>query len=125
MNLAIAANTAHKRAAGAHFLSKRLAHATLAISLAISTLVIALQLLNSYRIAVGNADTRLDEIGKSIVPSLSASLWQVDTEHAYMLLDGVARLPEVAYVKLDSHEGDRYEQGEARATALAARDYAL
>jgi diguanylate cyclase (GGDEF)-like protein len=91
----------------------------------ISVLVTAVQLWIAYGDAVDNAGARLDEIGRSIVPSIGASLWQVDTERVDLLLDGVARLPEVAYVELESRDGDRLKRGNPHAKALATRSYDL
>lgn len=106
-------------------ISRRLVNATLVISLLVSVVVIAVQLLNAYRTAQDNANFRLDEVGKSIVPSIASSLWQVDTERVNLLLDGIVRLPEISYVRLDSNDGDHYERGNSSAAALATRDYSL
>ena len=106
-------------------INARLVASTLLISMLISVLVTAVQLWIAYGDAVDNASARLDEIGRSIVPSIGASLWQVDTERVDLLLDGVARLPEVAYAELESRDGDRLKRGNAHAKALATRTYAL
>jgi GGDEF domain-containing protein len=66
----------------------------------VSLLVTSLQLWSVYRAETEATARRLDEIGTSIVPSLSASYWQVDLERVGLLLDGIARLPGIAHVAL-------------------------
>lgn len=106
-------------------LSRRVVVATLLISLAISVLVIVLQLLRAYATGVSLAQDRLDEIDESVTPSLAVSLWQVDPDRVNLLLDGLKRLPRVSYVDLRARDGERYERGDPQAEVLVERTYPL
>ncbi|WP_198506864.1 sensor domain-containing diguanylate cyclase [Dyella ginsengisoli] len=94
------------------------------ISLLVSVLVSGVQLLLVYRQQVFNAEQQLDDIGSGIVPSLSASLWLVDSDRVDLLLDGLIKYPGVVYVELDS-EGRRETRGKPIATPALQRTYPL
>ena len=106
-------------------LSNRLVGATLGASLLVSLLVTALQLWHVYRAETEATERRLDEIGASIVPSLSASYWQVDLERVGLLLDGIARLPGIVHVALEGRDGERLLRGDPSAETSQRRTYAL
>jgi diguanylate cyclase (GGDEF)-like protein len=108
-----------------HSLIRRLVAATLLVSLGISALVIAVQLLYAWSAGLDAARGRLDEIGESIAPTLAASLWQVDTDRVNLLLDGIKHFPRVSYVDLKTSEGERFERGDAQAEVLLERTYPL
>lgn len=105
-------------------ISLRLALAMLLVSLAVSILMAALQLNLLYRQQRSNARLQLDEIGQVVVPSLVAGLWQTDPDRVNLLLDGMAQLPGVSYVLLDS-EGTRMQRGHPLASPLISRRYRL
>lgn len=115
----------HRETHDNNSLSRRLVAAILVVTLFVSTVISALQLLYAYRVAIEGAERRLDEIGVSVAPSLEASLWQVDSSTVGLLLDGIARLPRVAYVEVITHEGEVFQRGDPDAEVLLQRAYRL
>lgn len=105
-------------------LSLRLAVATLSLSLLVAALATGVQLMVAYHDEVATLNQRLDEVERSTVPTLSTSLWMIDKDRVKALLDGLANIPDVAYVRLDS-EGARFERGSPDYDPLIERSYAL
>jgi diguanylate cyclase (GGDEF)-like protein len=105
-------------------ISVRLALATLLVSVLVSVVVAAVQLELLYRQQLANANQLMEEVRRTFVPSLSAGLWTVDQGRVDLLMDGLARIPGVAYVRLDS-EGKQLERGRPVAHPAIARNFAL
>jgi len=107
-------------------LSYRMLAYTLLCSLLVTTFAIALQLHVSYRADLARLQTRLDDINSGYVPSLSASVWAIDRQQIALMLDSIARLPDVALVELASNE-DALEQRRVpgAGSTLTARRYPL
>ncbi|HEU4670068.1 MAG TPA: diguanylate cyclase [Dyella sp.] len=102
----------------------RLALATLLISLLVSIVVAGVRLELLYRQQEDNASQTMDEVRRIFVPSLAAGLWTVDRTRVDLLLDGLDRLPGVAYVRLDS-EGEHRVRGRPVAHPGLDRRFAL
>lgn len=106
-------------------LSRQLVIATVLVSLLVSFAVSAMLLVFSYRSQTAAAEQRLDEIGASIVPSLASNVWNVDVERVDIMLDGLAQLPAVAYLELQSDVGPPRTRGQASTGGFAERVYEL
>lgn len=105
-------------------ISLRLALATLLVSVLVSIVAAGVQLDLLYRQQIDSANQTMDEIGRTFVPSLAAGLWAVDQARVDLLMDGLARMPGVAYARLDS-EGQRVERGRPVARPALARSFPL
>lgn len=117
--------TASKRVRAPRGLGQRLAAATLLIGLALSALVVGLQLWVSYNAELALTEQRLDGVDHSLVPGLTRSLRYADKAQVDVLLDGIAQVPGVEYVRLDSGGGERRERGRPLESPLIHRDYPL
>ncbi|MDE1893744.1 MAG: diguanylate cyclase [Xanthomonadaceae bacterium] len=102
----------------------RLAVATVMFSLLVTVLGTVLMLAVRYNDDVAGAHRRLDEIGRSYVPSLSTSLWLVDQDRVDLQLDELAKIPGVAEVRLRS-EGVELDRGHAVHDPLLLRSFPL
>jgi len=128
VNMATAGDDSDTRpllAQTARSLAHRLAGATLLIGLGLSTVMVALQSWVSYNAELELTRQRLDGLAETMAPGLARSLWYVDQAQIDVLLDGVAQVPGVEYVRLDSSEGERRERGTALDAPLLSRDYPL
>src|SRR5579872_2438771 len=67
----------------------RLLAAVLLFSSLVTLTLTALQLYLDYDHEVGVIQTRLDEIGRSDIPSLGESLWALDENQLRLQLDGI------------------------------------
>ncbi|GAB3097521.1 GGDEF domain-containing protein [Lysobacter terrae] len=105
--------------------SRRLVMAAGAVALALALLMTAAQLRSVYQTEVAHLNERLDEIGSNIVPSLTDSVWQVDSARIDLLLDGIAHTESVAWVRLQDDGGQVRERGQRPAKAVARRSYTL
>lgn len=86
-------------------LSMRLMLATLLYSLIITLVVSGTRIYWAYTDDVRIARAQLAQIETSYIPSLSASLWEVNHAHLNLLMDGIARLPYVDFVELSDDAG--------------------
>lgn len=106
-------------------LSRRMVMATLLFATLVSIAVTALQLVVTRREDTRALHARIDEIGTSVVPSLAASMWLVDSARTDLLLDSVAQIPGVVHVRVTSTDGDLLTRGDAAAPVLERRTFAL
>lgn len=60
----------------------------------------AVQLYLDYRSEVQDIQGRFNEIGKSYLGSLGASLWSLDTDQIRLQIDGIKHLPDMHYLEL-------------------------
>ena len=81
-------------------ISRRLALQVLAISLAVATLAACFQLYVAYRDGVHAVEERLQQIDSTHVRALTASAWQLDQGLLVHQLAGIARQPDVSYVRI-------------------------
>jgi len=107
----------------------RLLLAVLLFSSLVTLTLTALQLYLEYDHDVGVIQTRLDEIGRSYLASLSESLWELDHKHLRLQLDGIVHLPGVRAAEIsevtDRANPIRISVGERSGHAVIAREYAL
>ncbi|GAB3732001.1 hypothetical protein GCM10028862_12720 [Luteimonas pelagia] len=106
-------------------LSPRIAATMLVASLLVSFVASALLLVDTYRDRIAVAQARVDEMGSGAVPSIAADLWQVDMGSVRMQLEGLTRISDVVYVRLDTREGERLEAGDPAAPALRVSTFPL
>lgn len=106
-------------------LSRRLTAWAFSVGAMLAATVLAVQMLFAYGTALDDAQARLDQIGASIVPSLTDSLWQVDRSRAELLVDGIARLPGVSSVVVSDSDGDDLRRGDPEQASIAERTYPL
>jgi signal transduction histidine kinase len=106
-------------------LSLRLTLATLLYSLLVAVFVSVIQIYLTYQDGVSNAREIFIEVESSYLPNLSASLWEVDSNRTQMLLDGLARLPNVSFVKLTDQAGQRWEKLAPIHKPLSSRTFTL
>jgi len=86
-------------------LSVRLMLASLLCSVVISVLVSAAQIYILYRQDARAAGERFGQIEAGYLPGIAASLWEVDTDGTDLLLNGIAKLPNVGRVILRDETG--------------------
>lgn len=88
-----------------HQLSMRLMLVTLFYSLIIATLVSGARIYWVYLSSVDEAHAQLAQVEAGYIPSLTASLWEVNDAQVDVLLDGIAQLPHVGFVQLTDELG--------------------
>lgn len=82
-------------------------------------------LLQLYRDEVVLAEHRLDDIGRTLVPSLEDGLWQVDGTRIDLLLNALMQMPGVTAVIVHPAGGERMVRGHPGTDVLLERRYAL
>jgi PAS domain S-box-containing protein len=107
----------------------RLLAAVLLFSSLVTLTLTALQLYLDYDHEVGVIETRLDEIGRSYLATLSESLWALDQNQLQLQLNGILRLPGIRAAEI-SEVIDRpgpihIAVGERSAHASIVREYPL
>lgn len=106
-------------------LGRRLALATLATMIVLAIVVSAVQWGSAYTTALGRQQAQLDDIERTLVPSLAASVWRADADSTAMLVDGIARLDGVGGARLSTVDGDVIERGEPVGDGRDGRRYPL
>lgn len=81
-------------------LSMRIMLVTSVYSVLIALFVSALQTYTTYQQAVKDAQQEFAQIESGYIDNLVSGLWVVDKERVNTLLNGIAHLPHVGYVKL-------------------------
>lgn len=99
---------------------------TLLWSTLVTSMAIALQMFLAYRVELASLQTRLLDIERAYIPSLSASVWAVDRPNTALMLDSIARLPDIHSLKLASTDDPIVERAVGGAgDVLLSRSYAL
>jgi signal transduction histidine kinase len=80
-------------------------------SAVVSLLGTGVQLLTDFHRDVQALDERLEEIRSSYARGLSESLWELDDDLTQIQLEGIASLPSIAFVEVESTIGLRYQAG--------------
>jgi PAS domain S-box-containing protein len=107
----------------------RLLAAVLLFSSIVTLTLTALQLYLDYDREVSVIETRLDEIGRSYLGSLSESLWNLDQNQLQLQLNGILRLPDIRAAEI--HEIADHPNlihigvGERGSRTIMAREYPL
>ncbi|HYD96357.1 MAG TPA: EAL domain-containing protein [Noviherbaspirillum sp.] len=86
-------------------LARRVLAYILVCSTCLAFLSTAMQLLLDYRHGVSAIELRFDEIERSYVDSVGASLWTMDEQQTGTQLEGIARLPGILLVELRDPAG--------------------
>ena len=107
----------------------RLLAAVLLFSSIVTLTLTALQLYLEYDREVGIIETRLNEIGRSYLGSLGASLWSLDRIQLELQLNGILRLPDIRSVEIreiaDRPNPLRVAVGESGGRSMVPRDYPI
>lgn len=88
-----------------HQLSMRLMLATLLYSLTIAIIASGMRIYWDYLRNIEEAHAQLVRVETSYIPSLTASLWEVNDAQVNTLLDGIAQLPHIGFVQLTDELG--------------------
>src|SRR3954453_22220225 len=107
----------------------RLLAAVLLFSSLVTLTLTALQLYLDYDREVGLIQTRLDEIGRSYLGSISDSLWNLDQNQLRLQLGGILRLPDIRAAEIseiaDRPNPIRISIGKRGAGSVITRQYPL
>ena len=107
----------------------RLLAAVLLFSSLVTLTLTALQLYLDYDREVGVIETRLDEIGRSYLATLSESLWALDQNQLQLQLNGILRLPGIRAAEIreviNRPDPIHILVGDRSARASIAREYPL
>ncbi len=107
----------------------RLLAAVLLFSSLVTLTLTALQLYLDYDHEVGVIATRLDEIGRSYLATLSESLWALDQNQLRLQLNGILRLPGIRAAEvrevIDRPDPIHISLGNRSARASIVREYPL
>ena len=106
-------------------LGRRLVRRALGIGLVIGLVMMLLQIAYLYVTEIDAAREQLEEIERTQVPQLAASVWLVNSAEAGLVLDGLATLPGVAHVVLQEEGGPTMSRGAPPETVLAERRFTL
>src|SRR5471032_2049229 len=93
-------------------LAKRLLVAVVAFSTLVTTVITGVELYGDYRHDLGEIDATFRLIGSSNVPSLEHSVWQIDGEAVRTQLEGLLRLPDIAFAAVDIDGRARWSEGQ-------------
>lgn len=106
-------------------LSLKLTFATLLYSLCVAVLVSAIQIYLTYQDGASKARNVFIDVETNYVPSLSASLWEVDNNRTQILLEGLSHLPNVSFVQITDQTGQQWSKLSAARKPLAAQKFPL
>ncbi|KXI30372.1 response regulator [Paraglaciecola hydrolytica] len=106
-------------------LSVKLVIETLVFSLCISVLVSGMQIYSTYKTSMAAAEHRYTEIEAGFLPSLSAGLWEVNTQRVAAQLDSIAQLPNVGRVYLIDEQQNQLLRNNDSTEAFSKREMKL
>jgi signal transduction histidine kinase len=86
-------------------IGKRLLFYILLFSSVVTIVATGLQLFIDYQRDISQVKTRLDNVQKSYLPSVAASLWNLDPEQLKIQMEGILQLPDVAAVAVHEQPG--------------------
>ena len=81
-------------------LARRLIVATVLFSACITLLMTALQLFQDYQRGRDGIDAQFNQIGEVHMPALTQSVWATNSKEIRAQIDGIRKLPNIAYVAL-------------------------
>lgn len=93
-------------------LGKKLLAYILLFSSVITTVTSLIILYSDYLTELDKKEASLAQVQLSYVPSLSQSLWNVDTQQIRLQLAGIKNFPYIAYVMVQGTEGEFEEVGQ-------------
>lgn len=106
-------------------LGARIMLASFATGALIALAISAGMLWRSWHADLALVEQRVGELSTTMVPGLETSLWFVDDGQMHTLLDGVAKVPGVDFVALDTREGERHVRGAPQENPLHTRTFTL
>lgn len=92
-------------------LAKRLLIAVVVFSSLVTAFITAVDLYGGYRRDLREIDRAFHYIGSSYAPSLAHGVWQLDGEAVRTQLEGLLRLPDIAYAGIDVDGQTRWSAG--------------
>jgi len=81
------------------------------LSVGLVILATSIQSYVNYRREIATIQTRMDQIRVSFLGSLETSLWNYDSDQLSAQLEGILKLPDIAYLEVNSETGKRYVAG--------------
>jgi two-component system, OmpR family, sensor histidine kinase TorS len=81
------------------------------LSMALVILATSIQSYVNYRREIATLQTRMEQIRVSFLGSLETSLWNYDSDQLNAQLEGILKLPDIAYLEVNSETGKRYIAG--------------
>jgi signal transduction histidine kinase len=81
------------------------------LSVALVILATSVQSYVNYRREIAVIETRMEQIQVSFLGSLETSLWNYDSDQLNAQLEGILKLPDIAYLEVNSETGKRYIAG--------------
>ena len=96
------------------------------LSVALVILATSVQSYVNYRREISTLEIRMEQIEASFLGSLAASLWNYDADQLNAQLEGILKLPNIAYLEVHSESGKRYIAGTtANMQRFISRDFPL
>lgn len=94
-----------------NIINRRLAIRIILFSTLITIFITLFQLYNDYKSDVGRINQQHDNIITSFVHPLASNLWAFDEELVQSQIKGIASLPDIAYVAVNTIHGDEWIEG--------------
>jgi len=94
-----------------NIINRRLAIRIILFSTLITIFITLFQLYSDFKSDVGRIHQQHDNIVSSFVPTLASNLWAFDEEQIQSQVKGIASLPDIAYVAVNSIHGDEWQEG--------------
>jgi len=91
----------------------------------LALVITIVQMVFDYRTQLRVIDERMDQIERSYRPIFTSSLWTFDEAQVNIGLQGIAALPDIVYVEIDSAGGQRYSSGTAPGGKAIVRSFPL
>lgn len=110
----------------AHPLGYRILGYIVLFSSALALLTTAVQLFSDYRLDVHAINDRMEQIERSYLQTIANSLWTFDEPQIKIQIEGIAALPDIKFVVVDTPFGQRYLSGtEPQNFAAITRSFPL
>lgn len=94
-----------------NIINRRLAIRIILFSTLITIFITLFQLYNDFKSDVGRINQQHDNIITSFVHPLASNLWAFDEELVQSQIKGIASLPDIAYVAVNTIHGDEWVEG--------------
>ena len=92
-------------------IANRLVFHILLISSAVTLLATATQLYLYYHSDMDQLQSQMDQVDASFVRSITDDVWNIDFEQVQVHLNGILKLPDIEYVRVDPTDFDPIEAG--------------
>lgn len=92
----------------------------------VTMIITGLQLGFEYKKNISSLESRFHQIEFSYLDSLRSSLWNVDQPQVQLILEGILKLPDIAYVEIDTKEHGVYAKaGEIEESQKMGRSFPI